>query len=170
MQEHSTMDTSDNNEINTGSLNEIDENNIHSHQEITGSEPTSYKSMLLGVNGRDNDCCTEEMDMWDEEDDYEEDMQDEDFEDMDPLCPYIPVTTEERKRLCQPWRKAIIIKVLRRRIGYRFLYGRLAKLWSLVGNFELIDLKNDFFLVRFVEITDYTRVLYDGPWMILGHY
>lgn len=78
--------------------------------------------------------------------------------------------TEGRKKLCRPCRKEIIIKLLGRKIGYKFLYGRLVKLWNLSGDFKLIDLQNEFFLVRFYEASDYERVLYDGPWMILGHY
>lgn len=57
-----------------------------------------------------------------------------------------------------------------RRIGYRFLLDRLPKLWNLTGNFELIDIQNEFFLVRFSEALDYERVLYEGQWMIFGHY
>lgn len=64
----------------------------------------------------------------------------------------------------------MIIKILGWKIGYRFLLGRLSKLWGLVGTFELIDLQNDFFLVCLHDPLDYERVLCDGPWMILDHY
>lgn len=84
---------------------------------------------------------------------------------MDLHCPSIPITAEERNKLYRSWRKTIIIKLLGRKICYRFLFGRLTKLWNLTGSFELIGLLIEFFLVRFYE-----HVLYDGPLMILGHY
>lgn len=34
----------------------------------------------------------------------------------------------------------------------------------------MIDLQNEFFLIRFYEPMDYERVMYEGPWMIFGHY
>ncbi|KAE8674715.1 hypothetical protein F3Y22_tig00111721pilonHSYRG00161 [Hibiscus syriacus] len=34
--------------------------------------------------------------------------------------------------------------------------------------FNLIDLDNDYFLVKFENLEDYSRVLTDGPWMIYG--
>lgn len=61
-------------------------------------------------------------------------------------------------------------KTLENKVGYRLLYGRLPKIWNLSGSFELIDLQNDFFLVKFYEQVDYERVMYEGLWMILGHY
>lgn len=131
-------------------------------------QPVSYKNMLMGINGADYNESSEDSEMWDDEDSEEESFNEE-FKDHDPLCPHINITTEERK-LFKPWRKALIIKLLRRRIGYKFLYSRLSKLWNLSGNFELIDLQNKFFLVRFVEVVDYEQVLYDEPWMIIGHY
>lgn len=97
-------------------------------------------------------------------------MQEDDREFLDPLCPNIAVMAEERKNLCKYWRKDIIIKLLGRWVGYRFLYGKLTKIWNLYWNFELIDLQNNFFMVRFAEMADYKRVMYDGLWMILGHY
>lgn len=135
----------------------------------TNHNNTTYKNMLIGVNGAEYDYSNGDLEMWENEDDSQDEMQ-EDKEEKDPLCPSIPITAEERKKLCRPWRKAIIIKLLGRRIRYKFLYGRHAKLWNLFENFEVIDLQNEFFLVRLYEISDYEHVLYDGPWMILGHY
>lgn len=104
------------------------------------SSQMSYKNMLLGVNGMSNDLSSEEVEDWQEEYGYEDDMQDQESEQSDPLCPSIHITAEERENLCRPWRKALIIKLLGRRIGYRILYGRIQKLWNLAGTFELIDL------------------------------
>lgn len=133
-------------------------------------ECISYKNKLLGINGNYDNEFSEEYDPWRNED--ESDSKNQEMEDdlMDTLYPSIPVSTEERMKLCKPWRKAVIIKLLGRKIGYRFLLGRLTKLWNLAGSFELIDLQNDFFLVYFHESSDYDRVFFEGPWMVLRHY
>ncbi|KAL4387446.1 hypothetical protein GQ457_09G020350 [Hibiscus cannabinus] len=43
-------------------------------------------------------------------------------------------------------------------------------LWKPTGEFQLIDLENDYFLVKFSVEGDYVNVLADGPWTIFGHY
>lgn len=140
-------------------------------QEKIKPAPASYNNTLLGINGAKYEISSDDPDMWKEDVSTDfEDSQHEEEEMTDPLCPHINITYEERLNLYRPWRKAVIIKLLGRRTEYRFLYGRLAKLWNLGGNFELIDLQNEFFVVRFAEMTDYEKVMYNGPWTILGHY
>lgn len=80
----------------------------------------------MALGNIDNSSSNE--DQWEEYDDFEEDMQESEGEDLDPFCPRIPVTTEERRNLCKPWRNAIIIKLLGRIVGYRYLYARLTKI------------------------------------------
>lgn len=132
----------------------------------------SYINTLLGINGSGNykNNSSGNENQWEDFEDFEDDMLGIEDDNLDPLCPVIPVTSKERRNLCKPWRKAIIIKLLGRTVGYRYLYARLPKIWKLTSNFEMIDLQNNFFVVRFVEKSDYDRVLFDGPWMVLGHY
>lgn len=124
----------------------------------------------MGTNGANNDDNSDDLEMGRDEDELEYIMHEDENKEKDSLCPDIPVTAEERNNLCRHWRKAIIIKLFGRRIGYKFMYGRLPKFWNISGEFELIDLQHDFFLVCFHENFDYECVLYDEPWMILGHY
>ncbi|KAL4282935.1 hypothetical protein GQ457_16G012150 [Hibiscus cannabinus] len=58
----------------------------------------------------------------------------------------------------------LVVKVLGRRVGYNVLQNRIYSIW------KLIDIENDYFLVKFSARTDYIRVMSDGPWMIFGHY
>ncbi|XP_061375671.1 uncharacterized protein LOC133317799 [Gastrolobium bilobum] len=67
----------------------------------------------------------------------------------DPLCPRLILSAEEHKRDCEKWSKALIIKLLGKRIVLRFLLARLQKSWNLVSSFEAIDLDNGFLLLRF---------------------
>ncbi|KAJ1408029.1 hypothetical protein SESBI_23885 [Sesbania bispinosa] len=88
----------------------------------------------------------------------------------DPLCPTVKVSKAELKYPCQPWRKAILVKLLGKRLGMKFLRQRLIKLWQPEGGMDMIDLENDYFLIRFSNMADVSRVFEGGPWMILDHY
>lgn len=91
-------------------------------------------------------------------------------DDMDPLCPVVPVTREEKERLRRPWRRSLIIKVLGRMVNYSYLRQRLLKMWKLEATFELITLDSKFFLAKFETLRDYDFAKFEGPWMILDHY
>ena len=47
------------------------------------------------------------------------------------------------------------------------------KAWIAVESlkwFSVIDLENDYFLIKFKEESDVANVLANGPWVVLGHY
>ncbi|KAJ4846431.1 hypothetical protein Tsubulata_032243 [Turnera subulata] len=54
------------------------------------------------------------------------------------------------------------------RFRYRVICAKVASLWKPHGGFQVIDLTNDYYLVRFEKREDYTRVLAEGPWTIQG--
>ncbi|KAE8664438.1 hypothetical protein F3Y22_tig00112776pilonHSYRG00009 [Hibiscus syriacus] len=60
-------------------------------------------------------------------------------------------------------KQVIITRLLGKKIGYKALINIIYALWNPIGNFKLIDLDNDYFLVKFENLEDYTRVLTDGP-------
>lgn len=68
--------------------------------------------------------------------------------------PVVQVSKEVIKEACRPWKKAIIVKLLGKRLGLHFLRNRLLKVWCPVGDMEMIDLENDYFLLRFSDSTD----------------
>ncbi|KAL4362433.1 hypothetical protein GQ457_04G029140 [Hibiscus cannabinus] len=67
-------------------------------------------------------------------------------------------------------RNAVIVRLLGRNIGYKSLWSRMHAIWKPVGDIQLIDLDNSYFLVRFAAEKDYTKVLTGGPWTIYGSY
>ncbi|KAL4383220.1 hypothetical protein GQ457_15G009900 [Hibiscus cannabinus] len=67
-------------------------------------------------------------------------------------------------------KNVIIVRLLGRNIGYDTLLNRLHALWKPLGEIQLIDLENNYFLVRFEDRRDYSMVLTDGPWTIYGNY
>ncbi|XP_021300450.1 uncharacterized protein LOC110428853, partial [Herrania umbratica] len=84
--------------------------------------------------------------------------------------PYIWLTKEDKRRIRQPWKNTLIVKLLGRDISYTYLCNRVRQLWSVVGDFQAINLNNGFYCFKFSKKSDYSHVLLDGPWIILGHY
>ncbi|KAL4298012.1 hypothetical protein GQ457_12G025440 [Hibiscus cannabinus] len=64
----------------------------------------------------------------------------------------------------------LVVKVLGRRVGYNTLHNRIFNIWKPSHSLKLIDIDNDYFLVKFAARSDYLKVLTDGPWTIFGHY
>lgn len=90
--------------------------------------------------------------------------------DADLAMPVIDFTLEECQQLWKPWRKALILKVLGRNVSFKVLEQRTRDLWQLEWGCKLIDLEKGFYVARFFSEADYTRVLEEGPWLIMGHY
>ncbi|XP_061357635.1 uncharacterized protein LOC133301939 [Gastrolobium bilobum] len=102
----------------------------------------------------------------------EEDMLDEGSVDAveDPLCPSFKLSREQHKEDCKQWRRALIIKLLGKRMGARFLMARVIRMWNLMGVYEVIDMDNGYLVVRFQEDSDYNHVLHEGLWIVADHY
>ncbi|KAL4351355.1 hypothetical protein GQ457_06G013440 [Hibiscus cannabinus] len=67
-------------------------------------------------------------------------------------------------------RHTIIVRLLGRSIGYKVLLDRIYGLWHPRGELQLIDLENNYYLVRFEDERDYADVLINRPWTIFGSY
>ncbi|KAL4362640.1 hypothetical protein GQ457_04G012220 [Hibiscus cannabinus] len=65
---------------------------------------------------------------------------------------------------------SIVVRLLGKSIGYKALLNRIIMLLKPRGDISLIDLDNEFYLVRFAEEDDYNMVLTGGPWVIYGSY
>ncbi|KAI5317022.1 hypothetical protein L3X38_036729 [Prunus dulcis] len=70
--------------------------------------------------------------------------------------------------LYRPWRTAVIIKLMGRPLSYTFLRDCLLQRWGLKGPMCLIDLENNYFIVKFLLEEDKRYVLTGGPWQIAG--
>lgn len=80
-------------------------------------------------------------------------------------------TTRTKKVEAQkPWRLSVIIKLVGQKNGYQFLLKKLQTMWSIQNRFALIDLSNDFFIVRLTHGQNYEIALFGGPWMIEDNY
>jgi hypothetical protein len=65
---------------------------------------------------------------------------DEEVEKGDEECPLIMLSAEgKKKRIREPWRQTLIIKVMGRKIGYIYLMERLQALGRIQGDLGLVD-------------------------------
>ena len=53
------------------------------------------------------------------------------------------------EHLCQPWRKCLVVKILGKSIGFLPMHEKMRSRWKLEGNFNLIVIKNRYFMVTF---------------------
>lgn len=73
-------------------------------------------------------------------------------------------------RWAESWKHSIVITVFNRFVGYQVLKEKVRRLWNLNNNFEMLDLENNYFLIRFANEKDWEHVLMGGPWMVFGSY
>ncbi|XP_028055105.1 uncharacterized protein LOC114259292 [Camellia sinensis] len=74
------------------------------------------------------------------------------------------------KKIREPWRKCLIVRLLGKTIGYKLFMMKMTKLWGLQADFEALDIGNGLFLVKFDMADDYMKVFTGGPWIVIDHY
>ncbi|XP_009772651.1 uncharacterized protein [Nicotiana sylvestris] len=82
----------------------------------------------------------------------------------------IILSSEEMQRLYEPWKYSLIIKLFGKRILHQYLKKKLLEHWKPIEQSPLIDLGNDFYIVKFFEEVNLSKALHQGPWFINGHY
>ncbi|GLT25060.1 hypothetical protein SLA2020_002140 [Shorea laevis] len=73
------------------------------------------------------------------------------------------------QKLCVPWRNSLIIKLLGKRINYHLLRSRLSREWRTEGEFEVIDVGQGYYVVKFSIPKDCSKVLRGGPYKLFDH-
>lgn len=84
--------------------------------------------------------------------------------------PSIRTSPQLKAYLNNRCRNCLIVKLLGRNIGYKVLYDKIMKLWNLMGDLELIEIGEGYFVVKFYLEEDIRFALEEGPWVIFGHY
>lgn len=82
----------------------------------------------------------------------------------------ISVDKEVMEEMCQPWKEALMLCLLGKTLGYRMKKTKLAAVWRLSGDFDLLDVGNGFFMAKFDCQEDREKVIGGGPWMVFDHY
>ncbi|KAL9422299.1 hypothetical protein AB3S75_034549 [Citrus x aurantiifolia] len=88
----------------------------------------------------------------------------------DGAMPTIDFSKRIQEKLIKPWQNSVVVKLLGKNIGYRVLCNRLKSMWKKIGEFSVVDLENNFFLIRLQSYEDVEYVVTEGPWVIMGHY
>lgn len=85
------------------------------------------------------------------------------------LLPRVKLDDKVFNDLCEPWRDALVITLLGKTVGYRVMKDRLEKLWKPQGGFDILDVDNGYYMVKFDLQSEKERVMSGGPWMIFDH-
>jgi hypothetical protein len=92
------------------------------------------------------------------------------YEGGNKLLPKVSLDESYFKDLCHPWKEALVIKVLGRKVGYQALKERLQRLWKLQGGFDMMDVDQGFHMVKCNLLADREKIMSEGPWMVFDHY
>ncbi|XP_019257717.1 PREDICTED: uncharacterized protein LOC109235928 [Nicotiana attenuata] len=82
----------------------------------------------------------------------------------------ITLTDEEKQRIYEPWKFSLIVKLFGKRILHHYLEKKIQELWRPTKNFPLIDLGDDYYIVKFTKRENMEKAFTQGPWFINGHY
>lgn len=75
-----------------------------------------------------------------------------------------------RDRLCKPREHSLIInKLLGKRLSFPILM-KVEQAWARSANIRLIDISNDFYMVKLGALEDYDFDLTGDPWLTFYHY
>ncbi|GAU41244.1 hypothetical protein TSUD_97790 [Trifolium subterraneum] len=86
------------------------------------------------------------------------------------LLPMLHVEKSVMAELSVPWKDALVVKLLGKKLGYNTMKAKLENVWKLTGSFELMDVGYSYYMVKFDGEEDKSRVINGGPWMIFDHY
>ncbi|XLR56296.1 hypothetical protein S83_006968 [Arachis hypogaea] len=81
----------------------------------------------------------------------------------------IVIDEATERRLWKPWWNTLIVKLLGKKVGYAAMKRRLEAMWSKKGGIEVIDLGEEYYLVKLYASEDFDHALLEGPWKIYDH-
>lgn len=65
---------------------------------------------------------------------------------------------------------SVIIKIFGKKIPHHILKLKLQQLWCHIEHLTIIDLRWDYFKVKFLEEPNMETTLHGGPWFVMGHF
>jgi hypothetical protein len=128
----------------------------------TSSKKISFRDIL--IEGQQTNQSKEKVDL------IAEGLMKVSLEDGNRLLPVVTMDDKLFQDLCNPWKEALVIKLLGKNVGYNMLKDRLKNLWRLTGGFEIMDVDNGFYMVKCELLADREKIISDGPWMLFDHY
>jgi hypothetical protein len=94
------------------------------------------------------------------------------YQDGNPLAPMVHIEDKVFEGLFAQWQDALVVKLLGKNIGYHLMKERLQRIWKTTAGFEIMDINNGYYMVKFDMEADRAKVMEQeqGPWMIFNHY
>ncbi|KAJ9186726.1 hypothetical protein P3X46_002269 [Hevea brasiliensis] len=89
--------------------------------------------------------------------------------DLSRDIPDIKISFYFQTKLARKWSKAVVVRLMGKKLDYKALYNRVIAMWN-ARDAKIVDLGNDYFLIKFSCEEEYHRALLDGPWIINGSY
>ncbi|PNY14400.1 hypothetical protein L195_g011081 [Trifolium pratense] len=125
------------------------------------SAKPSFRDKLMGSN--------QEIPTREKEDMLEKKLVRIELENGNRLLPKIHLDPQVFQELCTPWKDALVVKLLGKKLGYHTMKERLQKVWKLQGGLEIMDNDNGFYMVKLDLAADKERIITGGPWLIQDH-
>ena len=128
---------------------------------LTKQSARSYKDRLLGsIPGAYEQAFGLDSTM---HEDYESDAEETSLEEG---VAAIGVSKEDKARMRTPLNLTLIVKTFGRNIGFLYLSIKIRSLWNPMGKMDCIDVRHDYFLIRFELQANLETVLRGGPWFV----
>lgn len=89
---------------------------------------------------------------------------------MDSSYPQVKFSRRVYSSIDENNKQTLIMRMLGRSIGYRALVNRIESFWGLTSEYKIVDLDNNYFLIKLASQNNYDRILIGGPWIVYGHY
>ncbi|KAK2647581.1 hypothetical protein Ddye_015070 [Dipteronia dyeriana] len=80
------------------------------------------------------------------------------------------LSSKLKHQLHKPWVNALILKNMGRAHTLSFIITKLTQKWNLIGQWQLTDHGEGYFVARFQMKDDLDHVLTNGPWVIANCY
>ena len=75
------------------------------------------------------------------------------------LKPMVYLDKSVVKELSVPYKDALVVKLLGKKIDFMTMRDHLKAIWCSIGGFELVDIGHKFFMVNFDTEVDHTKVI-----------
>lgn len=89
------------------------------------------------------------------------------FPNGEAAAPWITVDQVIREALEAEWRTSVVVKVFGRTVSYPVLDRHLRQLWNPTGRMTILDVPNNYFIVRFETQADFEAALTGGALVYL---
>ncbi|KAL5763131.1 hypothetical protein ACOSP7_019395 [Xanthoceras sorbifolium] len=87
-----------------------------------------------------------------------------------PEGPEMSLSEGLKAKLSKSWENALILKNIGRSHTLNFMTTKLKQKWRLIGQWQLTNLEEGYFIARFQFKADLENILTGGPWVIANQY